>query len=126
VAVVAVVAGIATLVAGVIELRQEDDTAHLARAIFLLIFGALVLPVGVGAFLVKTWAWIALMSWAVIGLTHQLLRHLFLDDPNYLAMAANTIIVFALTSLDVQVAFRIRPPRNVQLAKPTRNPLDLD
>jgi hypothetical protein len=96
------------------------------HGVFLAVLGATVLLLGVGAFFVKTWAWIGLMIWAVIGLTNQLLRQFFFDDPSYLAMAASTIAVFALTSFDVQVAFRVRPPRNVQLAQPTRNPLDRD
>ena len=34
------------------------------------------------------------------------------------------LVVFALTPLDVQIAFGVRPPRNVLLAKAGRNPID--
>ena len=64
------------------------------------------------------------MTLAVVGLTHQLLRHFFYDHPSYLNLALIAVVVFALTPLDVQIAFGVRPPRNVLLAKGTRNPID--
>ena len=39
-------------------------------------------------------------------------------------MALDIVAVFALTPLDVQIAFRVRPPRNVVLERTTRNPVD--
>ena len=63
---------------------------------------------------------------AVIGLTHQILRYLFFEDTNYVDMAINTFAVLALSPLEVQVAFGLRHTRNVQLARPTRNPIDSD
>jgi hypothetical protein len=65
------------------------------------------------------------MTWAVIGLTHQLFRHFFFDDANYVGMALNALAVFVLTPLDTQIAFGVRPPRNVDLSRPGRNPLDV-
>jgi hypothetical protein len=48
------------------------------------------------------------MTWAVIGLTHQLLRHFFYGDESYPMLAVDTVVVLALTPLDVQVAFAVR------------------
>jgi hypothetical protein len=52
------------------------------------------------------------------------MRYLSFGDPEYARMAIYAFVVFALTPRDVQVAFRIRPPPNVDLARTTRNPLD--
>lgn len=125
VAALAVVVAGYSLAAGVlaVESGQED---RLAEGIFRLAFGLGTLAAGIGAFRLRSWAWAAFMTWAVIGLTHQILRHLFLGDPSYLDMAINTFAVLALSPLDVQIAFGLRHTRNVQLAKPTRNPLDRD
>ena len=66
------------------------------------------------------------MTWAAVGLTLQILRHFFYDNPSYAAMAISTFMVFALTPFDVQVAFGVRPPANVKRPRPPRNPLDRD
>jgi hypothetical protein len=101
------------------EERRVDGIVHLA-------FGVGALVAGIGAFRLQSWAWAAFMTWAVIGLTHQLLRYLFFGDPNYADMAINTVAVLALSPLEVQVAFGLRHTRNVDLARTTRNPLDRD
>jgi hypothetical protein len=126
VAALALAVGVYELVGGILTLLDADGASPLARAIFSVVFGIALLVVAFGAWRVRPWAWTAFMAWAVVGLAHQLLRHFFFEDPNYIAMALNTIAVFLLTPLDTQVAFGVRPPRNVQLAAPTRNPLDLD
>jgi hypothetical protein len=66
------------------------------------------------------------MTWAVIGLTHQILRDLFFNDTSYVAMALYVIAVLALSPRDTQIAFGVRPPRNVELRAHTRNPIDRD
>jgi hypothetical protein len=86
----------------------------------------LALAIGVGALRMRRWAWAAFMTWAVVGLTHQLLRHFFYNDPDYLAMALNTVAVLALTPLDVQIAFGVRRRRTIVLEGATRNRSDLD
>ena len=90
----------------------------------LLALGALALVAAVGSFRLARWGWAALMTWAVVVLTHQILRYFFFDDPNYVDMAVATFAVLALSPLDVQIAFGLRHTENVQLGRPTRNPLD--
>ena len=114
-----------SLTVGVLALRSGHDD-RLVDGIFHLAFGVGVLAAGLGAFRLRSWAWAAFMTWAVIGLTHQVLRYLFLGDPNYVDMAINTFAVLALSPLEVQIAFGLRHTQNVQLARPTRNPLDRD
>ena len=40
-------------------------------------------------------------------------------------MALDTVAVLVLTPLDVQIAFRVRPPRNVVLERAAGNPSDI-
>ena len=63
------------------------------------------------------WAWASFMTWAVIGLTHQLLRHFFYTDANYVVMAVDAVTVIALTPLDIQIAFGVRHPPKLVLER---------
>jgi hypothetical protein len=125
VAVLAVAVVVYSVVFGILDLSSGEDD-RLAYGIFHLVFAVGALAAGLGAFLLRPWAWALFMSWAVIGLTHQILRYLFFEDTNYVDMAINTFAVLALSPLEVQVAFGLRHTRNAQLARPTRNPLDRD
>ena len=51
-------------------------------------------------------------------------QNFFYDHPNYRSLALTALAVFALTPLDVQIAFGVRPPRNVLLEHNPRNPID--
>jgi hypothetical protein len=125
VAVVAVGVAVYGLVYGVLALRSGDED-RLVDAIYHLALGVGALTAGFGAFRLHQWAWALFMSWAVIGLTHQILRYIFFGDPNYADLAINTLAVLALSPLEVQIAFGLTHTRNAQLTRPTRNPLDRD
>jgi hypothetical protein len=109
------------VVDGVIALINGGDASRLAEGAFVLALGVLAVVIGIGALRMKRWAWAAFMTWAVVGLTDELLRHFFYGNPTHLAMALQTVTVLVLTPLDVQIAFGVRPPRNVIL---TQNPVD--
>ncbi len=125
VALLALGVAVYSLTAGAFAL-EGGEADRRADGIFHLAFGLGVFVAGLGAFWLRSWAWTAFMTWAVIGLTHQIVRCFFFDGPNYADMAINTFAVLAMSPLDVQVAFGLRHPRNVNLARPTRNPLDRD
>jgi hypothetical protein len=108
---------------GVIGIRSGESD-RLPDAIFHLVLGAGALAAAVGSFRLAPWGWTALMTWAVVVLTHQILRYLFFDDPNYVDMAVSTWAVLALSPLDVQIAFGLRHTENVQFGRATRNPVD--
>jgi hypothetical protein len=112
------------IVDGVVVLVNGGDNSKLAEGAFEVAFGVLVVAVGYGALRMRRWAWAASMTLAVIGLMHQLLRHFFYDHASYLNLALLTLVVFALTPLDVQIAYGVRPPRNVHLVNGDRNPID--
>jgi uncharacterized membrane protein YqjE len=127
VAVLAVLAAGYLLIRGVLLLVDAgDDTGKWVEGAVEIVLGLLSLAIAVGAVRVRPWAWKLFMTVAVVGLTVQLLRYFWFGDPDYARMALQTFVVFALTPRDVQVAFRIRPPANVDLAQSTRNPLDSD
>ena len=121
-------AAVHAFVDGVLVLRDAsgDETGKLVDGIVQIGLGILALATAVGALRMRPWAWKLFMTLAVVGLTLQILRHFSFGDPRYARMALNTFIVFALTPRDVQVAFHIRPPPNVDLSRTTRNPLDRD
>lgn len=100
------------------------DPARLPDAIFHLVVGAGTLLAVVGALRMRPWGWAMFMSWAVVGLTNQILRYGFFGDVNFADMAINTFVVLALSPLDVQIGFGLRHTHNLQLARATRNPVD--
>ena len=124
VAVVAMGVAVYSLVYGVLAVRTGGEDP--LDAIYHLALGVGALAASFGAFRLRRWAWALFMSWAVIGLTHQILRYTFFGDPNYADMVINTVAVLALSPLEVQIAFGLTHTRNAELARPTRNPLDRD
>jgi hypothetical protein len=118
--------GIYNVVDGVLVLAGGGTRDRLAAGALTLALGVLAILIGLGALGMRRWAWAALMTWAVIGLTHQILRDLFFNDTSYVAMALYVIAVLALSPRDTQIAFGVRPPRNVELRAHTRNPIDRD
>jgi hypothetical protein len=126
VTVLAIAAAAYSFVDATLTLVGDDggETERLVDGLLDVVLGLLAIVVAYGAYGMKPWAWNAFMTWAVIGLTIQLLRHFAFGEPRYVRMALNTFIVFALTPRDVQVAYGIRPPPNADLTRPTRNPLD--
>lgn len=108
---------------GVIEIRS-GEAGRLPEAILHLALGGAALAAAVGSFRLAPWGWTVLMTWAVIALTHQILRYLFFDDPDYVDMAVSGFAVLALSPLDVQIAFGLRHTEHVALRRPTRNPID--
>jgi hypothetical protein len=123
VAILALAVAVYTIAHGVLSVRRGDP-ALVAEGVVYLIIGLGALVASFGAFRMRPWGWATFMTWNVIALTHQVLRYLFFDDPNYADMAINTFVVLALSPLEVQIAFGLRHTENVQLARPTRNPLD--
>jgi hypothetical protein len=93
----------------------RDDSSAIAEGALDLALGLLAIAIAVAALRMRRWAWVAFMTWALVSLVHQLLRHFFYDHPDYVAMALDAFAVLVLTPLDVQIAFGVRPPRNVAL-----------
>ncbi|MCL4531062.1 MAG: hypothetical protein M1282_16850 [Chloroflexi bacterium] len=79
--------------------------------LLLSLIGIVVL---IGFLRMHRWAWVILMAWTGISLTIALISY-FYSRPNYLVMASNVIIAFALNQADVLRIFRIRTDQGEQL-----------
>ena len=75
-----------------------------ATYLILSLAGIVVL---IGFLRVHRWAWLVLMSWTGFSLAITLINY-FYGHANYIVMASDTIIAFALNQADVQRIFRIR------------------
>lgn len=104
----ALAAGAYHLVGGGLTVAHGHGASKLAEGAFDVVFGVIAVAIGRGALRTASWAWAGFMTWAVIGLTHQLLRHFFYDDESYPMLAVDTLVVLLLTPLDIQVAFGVR------------------
>jgi hypothetical protein len=103
---------------------DRENSSSIAEGAFDLGIGLLAIAIAVAALRMRRWAWVAFMTWALVGLVHQLLRHFFYDHPDYVAMALDAFAVLLLTPLDVQIAFGVRPSRNVALESASTDPGD--
>jgi hypothetical protein len=72
-----------------------------------LILSLIGIVVLIGFLRLRRWAWVLLMAWTGVSLTIALMDY-FYSRPNYLVMASNIIIAFALSQTDVQHIFHIR------------------
>jgi len=124
VSVVALLVGGYHIAHGVHSLVRGGSPSFVAEGVVDLALSGFAIAIGIAALRMRRWSWVALMSWALVGLVHQLLRRFFYDDPDYVTMALDTLVVLLLTPLDVQIAFGARPPRNVSLE--ARRPVELD
>jgi hypothetical protein len=81
-------------------------SAVLSSAGYLLLSlaGLIVLA---GFLRLRRWSWVALMAWTGISLVIVLVDY-FYSKPNYIVMASDTIIAFALNQADVLRIFGIR------------------
>jgi hypothetical protein len=126
VALLAMVVGAYHVVHGVAVLVEGGSSSKHAEGIADLVQGGFAIAVGIAALRMRRWSWVAFMTLTLIGLVHQLLRHFFYDNPDYVAMALDAVVVLVLTPRDVQIAFGVRPPRNVVLEPPPRPSVELD
>jgi hypothetical protein len=72
--------------------------------LLLSLAGLIVLT---GFLRLRRWSWVVLMAWTGISLLIVLVNY-FYSKPNYVVMASDTIIVFALNQADVLRIFGIR------------------
>ncbi|MGZ6315901.1 MAG: hypothetical protein ACXWNQ_01450 [Anaerolineales bacterium] len=65
----------------------------------------------IGFLRLQRWAWVLLMAWTGFSLCISLINY-FYSRPNYIVMASDVIIAFALSQSDVQRIFHIRMDPN--------------
>jgi hypothetical protein len=79
-----------------------------------LVLSLVGIVVLIGFLRLHRWAWVLLMAWTGVSLTITLINY-FYSRPNYLVMASNIIIAFALSQAEVQRIFRIRTDQGEQI-----------
>jgi hypothetical protein len=73
----------------------------------------LVLAIGLIVVLIaflrmRRWSWVLMMAWVGFSMVVSLVDYFYFSEPNYVIMASDVIIAFALSQGDVQRIFRIR------------------
>ena len=124
VAVFGLVLGVYHVGYAITVILDREDSSAITEGVLDLALGLFAIGIAVAALRMRRWAWVAFMTWALVGLVHQLLRHFFYDHPDYVAMALDAFAVLVLTPLDVQIAFGVRPPRNVALESAGTDPVE--
>jgi hypothetical protein len=108
VGVLALGAGAYYLIEAGFRIAEDGSSSRLGAGVVDVALGVVALAIGRGALRNASWAWAALMTWAAIGLGHELLRHFFYSGESYASLALDAAIVLAITPLDIQVAFGVR------------------
>jgi hypothetical protein len=98
----------------IIEMRFTPLGRELFFSAVYLLLSLIGVVVLIGFLRMHRWAWVVLMAWTGISLTISLINY-FYSRPNYLVMASNVIIAFALNQADVQRIFRIRTDQGERL-----------
>jgi hypothetical protein len=73
---------------------------------FMLAVGLVIVLIG---FLrMRRWSWVMLMTWVGISMVSSLVDYFYFDQPNYVIMASDVVIAFALSQADVARIFGVR------------------
>ena len=84
----------------------ELGSAVLSSASYLILSVAGIITL-IGFLRLHRWSWVLLMTWTGVSLVISLVDY-FYSHANYLVMASNVVIAFALNIPDVQRMFGIR------------------
>lgn len=91
----------------VIGVRLTTYGTLIVTSAIYLILALAGIVVLIGFLRLRRWSWVLLMAWTGVSLAISLLDY-FYSRPNYVVMASNVIIAFALNITDVQRIFKIR------------------
>ncbi len=87
--------------------RLTSLGADLLSSITYLVLSLAGIVVLIGFLRLRRWSWLILMTWTGVSLAISLVDY-FYSHPNYVVMASNVVIAFALNITDVQRIFGIR------------------
>jgi hypothetical protein len=90
-----------------IGLRLTTYGTLIVTSAIYLVLALAGIVVLIGFLRLRRWSWVLLMAWTGVSLVISLLDY-FYSRPNYVVMASNVIIAFALNITDVQRIFKIR------------------
>jgi hypothetical protein len=87
--------------------RPTTLASALLASVTYLVLSLAGIVVLIGFLRLRRWSWVLLMTWTGISLIISLVDY-FYTHPNYIVMASNVIIAFALNIPDVQRIFGVR------------------
>ena len=87
--------------------RLTTLASALLASVTYLVLSLAGIVVLIGFLRLRRWSWVLLMTWTGISLIISLVDY-FYSRPNYIVMASNVIIAFALNIPDVQRIFGVR------------------
>ena len=85
-----------------------DHGMAVVESILFLLLAIGTIMVLIGFLHMRRWSWVFLMAWIGISMMVSLVDYFYFGKPNYIIMASDVIIVFALSQADVQRIFGIR------------------
>ena len=85
-----------------------DHGLAVLESILFLLLAIGTIMVLIGFLHMRRWSWVFLMAWIGISMVVSLMDYFYFGKPNYIIMASDVIIVFALSQADVQRIFGIR------------------
>lgn len=80
----------------------------LLESIFYFILAIGLVIVLIGFLRMRRWSWVMLMSWVGFSMVVGLVDYFYFAHPNYVIMASDVVIAFALSQVEVQRIFGIR------------------
>lgn len=103
----------------------DHTSVQFLGGVYYILVALGTLIIGWGAFRMRRWAWIAFLAWCIFVLANQILRY-YAGSPDFIAMALAVFVVLALNQAEVQAAFGIAKPTDVEseLEPLSDNPLD--
>jgi hypothetical protein len=87
--------------------RLTTLASALLASVTYLVLSLAGIVVLIGFLRLRRWSWVLLMTWTGVSLIISLVDY-FYSRPNYIVMASNVIIAFALNIPDVQRIFGVR------------------
>ena len=94
------------------QLYTSTDLTDAGRAlldsIFYFILAFSLIIVLIGFLRMRRWSWVVLMTWVGISMVTGLVDYFYFGNPNYVIMASDVIIAFALSQADVARIFGVR------------------
>ena len=90
------------------ETGLTDAGRALLDSIFYFTLAIGLVIVLIGFLRMRRWSWVMLMTWVGISMVVGLVDYFYFEQPNYVIMASDVVIAFALSQADVARIFGVR------------------
>jgi hypothetical protein len=90
------------------ETGLTETGRALLESVFYFILAVGMVIVLIGFLRMRRWSWVVMMTWVGISMVTGLVDYFYFGQPNYVIMASDVVIAFALSQVEVQRIFGIR------------------